>query len=368
MDTNRDNIMDIAKDDGKPVFPLADPVMAFIFRSEKASGLAMHGLANAILEDSGDEQISEIISMSTQWYQPNAKGRNFKLDIFAKTSANEVILLEVQLKHQYSINTRALIYAELPIEESIQKGDTWPQIAAKIPKVISINILDYVLRKEGKNFHQVAEFVYREEPREVAEGTLTMHNLELPKFRSIEPDYSRPLHHWLTAICRSQDNRITMREVVEMDANLSSFASTNPAFAQFVTQYEIANADIDTRREMRLWEKRASLEALEMQMQFAEGRAEGEKHGIVKGRAEGRAEGEKRGIVKGKAEERAVYLKSAATTLFMCSGNWSILRQTHPGLSKKEQSEVAAMRAQMVAEKAALAAEQGGDEWDGDER
>ena len=269
-------------DDGKPLKPLADPVIAFIFRSVEAGGDAMRGLANAILEDSNDKPISNILSIQPQRYQTGTGGRWYRLDVLAETEDNEIVLLEVQLKKQSIFNTRSMVYAMEPLQWRIEKGDDWDTIAQKMPRVISINLLNFEVRKNGINFHQVIEPVYREEPREVAEDHHIVHNIELPKFKKITPDFTNPLHLWLTAICRAQDENKTLWEVVNMEPELKTFQETNPPFSQFVNGYDIANADDETRRQYDRWRLEMGFHQIELNIRKAEGKAEG----IAEGKAE----------------------------------------------------------------------------------
>ena len=173
-------------DDGKPVLPLADPVIAFIFRSVEAGGEAMLGLANAVLEDSGDKPIRAIISIHPQKQQVAIGGRWFRLDVLAETIDNEIVVLEVQIDKQRFFNTRSMVYALDSLQQRIERGDLWDAIALKLPRVISINLLNFELRKNGINFHQIIEAVYREEPREVAEHHHVTHNIEYQNKNKIQ--------------------------------------------------------------------------------------------------------------------------------------------------------------------------------------
>ena len=297
-------------DDGKPVLPLADPVIAFIFRSVESGGEALLGLANAILNDSGDGPIGRIISIHPQKQQIGAGDRWFRLDVLAETVDNEIVLLEVQIDKQRFFNTRSMIYAMDSLQQKIEKGDLWDAIALKMPRVISINILNFDLRKNGISFHQIIEPVYREEPREVAEYHHVTHNIELPKFRRIEPDWSNPLHLWLTAVCRAYDQNKTLREVVDMEPELKSFEAADTAFAQFVNSYALANADRETRRQYNRWRLDQGFRKMELKAErfegkaegIIEGKAEGKAEGIIEGKAEGIIEGKAEGIIEGKAE------------------------------------------------------------------
>ena len=267
-------------DNGKPVKPLADPVIAFIFRSVEAGGNAMLGLVNAVLEDSGDRPISNIISIQPQKQQTGPGERKFRLDVLAETVDNEIVLLEVQIDKQRFFNTRSMVYAMDSLQSRIGKGDTWDDIALNMPRVISINMLNFNLRKNGVNFHQIIEPVYREEPREVAECHHITHNIELPKFRRLVPDWGNPLHLWLTAICRSHDQNKTLREVVDMEPALQAYENTDQSFAQFINGYGLANADEETRRQHNSWMLEMGFRMMELKAERVEGEARGEARGI----------------------------------------------------------------------------------------
>lgn len=277
-------------DDGKPLKPLSNTVIDFIFRDADTGGEAMRGLANAILADSGDRLISSVIHMQPQWHQVGAGGRAYRLDVLAKTEDDETILLEVQMKTQLLFNTRSMVYAMEPLQSNIRKGDDWREISARMPRVISINILDFELRKKGRSFHQIIEPVYREPPYEVAEHHHTTHNIELPKFRRMSPDLSKPLHLWLTAICRAQDEGKTLREVVDMEPALKELERENQSFWQFIDNYSIANMDEETRMKYRDEIIEVIFAKAELAAQRAEAREEGREEGRKEGIEEARGE------------------------------------------------------------------------------
>ena len=69
----------------------------------------------------------------------------------------------------------------------------------------------------------------------------------------MEPDYENPLHCWLTAMCRAQDQRRSLKEVVEMDAQLSNFAAGSPEFRQYMRRTDLATTDQQTRNAYFSW-------------------------------------------------------------------------------------------------------------------
>jgi len=200
--------------------PLSDPVLAAIFQDVEVSGLAMGSLLNATLDDSGDMLVGDVISVTPQRVNSGTGTRGYRIDVEAKTASGEIALVEVMLTPFVSTIERALLYAEQSLGSYTKRGTTLSEAISGMPRVIVVNILEKALRKSG-GFHQVVELLYREAPYERATDRLEVHNLELSKFRKQkDPLTGKPLHFWLTAICRSQDSKMSLEEVIRMDIQL----------------------------------------------------------------------------------------------------------------------------------------------------
>ena len=116
----------------------------------------------------------------------------------------------------------------------------------------------------------MVELLYREPPQERATDRLAVHNLELDKYRKTNRDNpATPLECWLTAICRSQDGRKPLPEVVKMDEVLQEFYENDPGFAQFVDRHGIVSAMPDVRTAYRKWEYDLMLDRLDEERRAA---------------------------------------------------------------------------------------------------
>jgi predicted nucleic acid-binding protein len=186
---------------------------------------------------------------------------------------------------------RNLLYAEQALSRHATRGDKIASVVAGMPRVIVLNILEDAIRDHEK-YHQVIELAYREPPYERATDRLAIHNLQLDLFRAIErkPTY-RPLDCWLTAICRAQDSKKKISEVIEMDEQLRAFYEQNPGFAQFSDRHDMIASAPEVRTAFRKWEIEMIIAATEEERQ-AERQRIAVEEGMAKGRAEGRAEGE----------------------------------------------------------------------------
>jgi len=273
--------------------PLSDPVLTAIFQNAEVSGLAMRSFLNATLEDSGDMPVSEVLTVTPQSVHSDTSSRGFRIDVEAKTVGGEIALVEVQLKPFSSTIERALLYAEQSLASGAKRGEKLAQVTSAMPKVIVVNILEKALRKMG-GFHQVVEMLYREPPYQRATDKLLIHNLELDKYRKMgikKP--TTPLQCWLTAICRSQDEKKPLMEIVKMEPELQEYYDKDPGFAQFVQRHGVVAAMPDIRKAYRRWEYDVILDRLdeerreaEMEMKLAESRSEGKIEGKIEGKAD----------------------------------------------------------------------------------
>jgi hypothetical protein len=273
MDENKDTAKE-ADDLGFTPPPLADPVITAIFQDVNVCGLAMKSLLNASLADSDDALISDVVTVTPQRIHTGTGERGYRIDVEAASVKGEIVLCDVQLQPFMAMNERSLLYGEQSLSGEARRGNKLSAVTAKIPRVIVLNILDFVLRQAGRNFHQVAELAYREAPRERAVEKFEIHHLQLPKFRELEPDFKSPLHCWLAAICRAQEQKVLLKEVVNMDAALQTFYEDDPGFAQFVERHGYVASLPEVRKEYKLWQIEQVVMGEEIERAKAKGRTE----------------------------------------------------------------------------------------------
>ncbi|MDR1295802.1 MAG: Rpn family recombination-promoting nuclease/putative transposase, partial [Deltaproteobacteria bacterium] len=220
---------------------MADPVITAIFDDVAHIGEATLSLTNAVLADKGREPVRKIVQVTPQRIHPATPldGRSFRLDIEAVSGAGEVIHIEVQLQTFHRMTDRNLLYGLASLHGNARRGDELSDVVKKMPRVIVIDILDFVLRPSPANFHQLAGLLYLDGPVKWASDRLEIHIIQLPLFKAMAPDFKNPLHCWLTAIARARGQGKSLKEVVEMDPVLKEFREADPGFAQFVDRYGI---------------------------------------------------------------------------------------------------------------------------------
>jgi hypothetical protein len=221
--------------------PLADPVITAIFDDVAHVGEATLSLTNAVLADMGRKPVQKILRVTPQRIHPatDPDGRSFRLDIEAVAGTGEFIHIVVQLKTFNRMTRRDLLYSVADLYGDARRGDESSDVVKRMPKVIAIDILDFVLRPSSANFHQLVGLLYLDGPVEWAQDRLEVHMIQLPLFKAMEPDLKNPLHCWLTAIARARGQGKSLEEVVGMDPALKEFREADPGFAQFVDRHAI---------------------------------------------------------------------------------------------------------------------------------
>jgi len=176
--------------------PLADPVLAAIFADEKVAGLAAGSLIRVTLAPD-NVMINRIIRVTPQRSHTDPLNRGCRVDVEALTDNNEIIIVEVQITPDYNIIERDLFSASHIFIDTSGKGTTSAQMAAKMPKVIYINILvDYTIRDDNTDIIQPFKIMYTKSPQRVAIDNFSGYNVQLPRLIGMVPDFTDDLYCW----------------------------------------------------------------------------------------------------------------------------------------------------------------------------
>jgi predicted transposase/invertase (TIGR01784 family) len=232
--------------------PLADPVVAAIFSDIQSAGLAMQSLLDASLAEDGI-QIGELISVTPQRHYTQPGERGCHIDIEATTNQNERAFFEVQINPDPTILQRNLFSASRALTDSALPGTTHAKLAASMPKVISINILNFNIRDDDKHFLQPIKLLYTKPPHTVALPQFSIYNIQLPRFREAKQDFTNPLYCWIYAMDTAMQQKITIREVIAMTPELQHFAKADTGFTQYCERYDRVASDPATRTEYYNW-------------------------------------------------------------------------------------------------------------------
>lgn len=244
--------------------PLADPVVNAIYANVEVAGLAMESLIRLILEADNQKLKGKIKSITPQQIYTSTRNRSCRVDIANETDANEKIIAAIQTNPDPHIMVRNIFEASHIFMDTSDKGTTHAQLAAKMPKVIFINLLAYKLRNDSMEMVQPFKVMYTNAPK-VAIPHFSGYNIELPRVLEMEADFSNGLYCWAYTLFKSHSEEKTVQEVIAMSTALQEYAKADEGYQQFSDRYEFVAADPKTRHEYVQWAKGMLREQGEMQ-------------------------------------------------------------------------------------------------------
>jgi hypothetical protein len=153
-------------------------------------------------------------------------------------------------------------------------------MAADLPYVIAINILDFNVREDNKDYFQPVKLLYTKPPHRVAIPQWAVYNLQLPLFREHAPDFNDALDCWLYAMDTANQKNLTIQEVISMTPELQTFMNNDKGFQQYCAQYHRVASDPKTQDEYYRWIN----EQMRQQGMIAAAEKRGEKRGEERGR------------------------------------------------------------------------------------
>ena len=234
--------------------PLADPVVSAIFANAEVAGLASESIIMATLKAENEPVlVGKIISVTPQRTHSSPKRRGCRVDVDIGTDSNEIVRYEIQIAPEMHIMVRNLFSVAHLLTENSTRGDTSAQMAAKMPKVIYINLLGYILRKLNKDMVQPFKVMYTKPPSEVAVPNFSGYNIQLPRLLEMDTDFNNDLYCWGYTLYTAHLEKKTIQEVVSMTPELQTFAGRDVGFQQFCDRYETVSANPETRREYAMW-------------------------------------------------------------------------------------------------------------------
>ncbi len=263
--------------------PLADPVIAAIFANAEVAGLAAESLIRAtLMADKQGINIGKIISVTPQSTYSNPRNRGCRVDIESISDSNEYAFVEVQLDPDITIMQRGLFSASNVFTKTSVKGDTPKEMAGKMPTVISINILKYIIRHDNNEVLQPYKIQYTKPPIVIAIPNFLGYNIQLPLIMKMEPDFTNSFYCWYYALYTAHEQGKTIQEVVDMSPQLQLYAEHDAGFKQFCEQYKLAAGDPKTREEYHWWRNDQMRSAGEWMGAYQEGERKGELRGELK--------------------------------------------------------------------------------------
>jgi hypothetical protein len=251
-----------------------------MFADKETAGLAAASLIKAVLEEDGESiQIGEIISVTPQRHHSNVKQRGCRIDVEVATTNKERVIVEVQMKPETWIMKRNLFAASRIFTETSNSGDSSEKMADNMPKNIFINIVNFTVRDDNNELIQPVKMMFTKEPQRVAVDNLRIHNVQLPRIKDMDEDFSNAWYCWFYAMHKADSEKKTLNEVIAMTPQLQAYSERDAGFRQYCEQYGRVASDPETRHEYLLWyegliqeagEKHAAEEIIRREVEKAE--------------------------------------------------------------------------------------------------
>ena len=265
---------------------------------DKANFSVLEGLLTVLLE----EQVSIVELLESESNQDAPEDKFNRVDIKAKNSRGEIIIVEIQLTRELYYLERILYGVSKAVTEHISLGQKYDQVK----KVYSISVLYFDLG-QGKDYlyHGKTSFVgvHTHDTLQVSTKEESLIRFRTPE--SIFPEYyiirvnefnslaKTPLEEWIDYLKSGhiKENTTTpgLQEAREKLQYLTMSKEERLAYDRHISAIMVQNDVLDT----------AKMEGRE------EGLAEGRTQGLEEGRTQGLAEGRTQGLAEGRAEGRA---------------------------------------------------------------
>ena len=299
---------------------------------DKANFGVLEGLITVLLNE--EIKIEEILeSEANREYDIDKFNR---VDIKAKNSKDEIIIVEVQQSSETDFLKRILYSVSKNIAENIALGDEYQNVK----KIYSINILyfnfgigtDYIYHGQttftGVNTHDTLKISLKQQnalsiktPEEI------FPEYYIIRVNEFDKEAATPLEEWLDYLKNGRiKDDTTTPGLVEAREKLLYMMMNRTDQLRYFRHVDLMKSARDSARTYRmegLWEGRA------------EGLKEGLEKGEAKGKAEGLAEGEAKGKAEGLAEGEAKAKLAMAKSLLEQGVNIDIITKT-TGLSESE--------------------------------
>ena len=254
----------------------------------KANYAVLEGLVTVLL----GEKISIIEMLESESNQDSANDKFNRVDIKAKDSKGDIILIEIQLTREWYYLQRVLYGVSKTITEHISLGSKYEEVK----KIYSINILYFDLGKGSDYlYHGTTTFIGVHTKDELIVRKRDKDAIRTCSPTEIFPEYflirvnefnevaKTPIEEWMDFLKNNhiKDNTETpgLREAKEQLRVLQMNDAERKAYDNYLDTIRTQDSVLDTYRTEGLLEGRMI------------GREEGRAEGREEGRAEGREEG-----------------------------------------------------------------------------
>ncbi|MBU3127171.1 Rpn family recombination-promoting nuclease/putative transposase [Clostridium tagluense] len=197
------------------------PLNDFIFKKtfgEEETKDNLIALLNAILSKKDRDKLVTLEIVENKELTPELIGdKTGIIDVRAKTEDGTQLEIEVQLTNQHNMDKRTMWYWGEMFSEGIKKGEDYKNL----PKVITINIVDFEYIKIPDKFHTTFHLWEDEVKDYMLTDVVEIHFIEMEKFRKLKNKNLKEdkLQRWLSFF-REDISQKELKELTDMDVDI----------------------------------------------------------------------------------------------------------------------------------------------------
>ena len=272
--------------------PINDVIFKHLFGKTQNKKL-LEGLIKAFLNFEVEiQEIQEESSMLSSYIG----GKEFRVDVLAKTKEGIMVDIEVQTKDYKDIADRIALYPSRMGSNELEKGEEYKEVKQVISMWIFKNEFDLI--KEDEKY--ITKWKWREESsQKVLTNKLEIDIVELGKIKKyMEEGKISPkseIGMWTRFLLNPEEiGEEEMKENETINSAKQEYEKTMKSEPLLDDAFYFA---------LKRWED-AAIKREARETGLAEGKAQGLAEGRAEGRVEGRAEGEVKGKEKGAKEKQ----------------------------------------------------------------
>ncbi|MGH4049880.1 MAG: Rpn family recombination-promoting nuclease/putative transposase [Clostridium sp.] len=197
------------------------PLNDFIFKKtfgEEETKDNLIALLNAILSKKDRDKLVTLEIVENKELTPELiQDKTGIIDVRAKTKDGTQLEIEVQLTNQHNMDKRTMWYWGEMFSEGIKKGEDYKNL----PKVITINIVDFEYIKIPDKFHTTFHLWEDGVKDYMLTDVVEIHFIEMEKFRKLRNKNLKEdkLQRWLSFF-REDISKEDLEELMDMDVDI----------------------------------------------------------------------------------------------------------------------------------------------------
>ncbi len=239
---------------------LLSPTMDFVFKrlfGTDENRVVLQDFLNSVFMDAGQPKVAQVELLNPYLDKDLADDKLGIVDVRARTEGGTLIDVEVQVAPDPDFDRRTLYYWAKLFTGQITEGQAYWELHP----TLTVNIVDFMMRPES-TCHTIFTLQERHSGRGFSDA-LTIHFLELPKFRRQELVSHHRLTQWLLFL------------TLNTPEQLEELAMDDPIMKQALTNLEWLSQDRATRERYEARQKALRDELSRMEGARRQGLKEG---------------------------------------------------------------------------------------------